>query len=102
MSLWSAFGELWGWLSDEKPDQYDVLPPNTDTTPGERVDRYKDKLSRNGGTDQEGAFSNYWDYPGFYINPEALEALESGGWIDGEEWKDDDDWEDNDGEEEED
>jgi hypothetical protein len=89
-------------MSDEKPEIDDVLPPDTDHVPPEMVNRYEEKISRNGGTNQDGAVSNYWDYPGFYINPEALEALESGGLIDGEEWKDDDDWEDNDGEEEED
>jgi len=69
-------GELFGWMSPHKPDEYDVLPPDTDTAPGEMIHRYEDKLSRNGGTDQEGAFSNYWDYPGFSITKEAEELAE--------------------------
>jgi hypothetical protein len=47
MGLWSSFGELWGWLSEEKPAAADVFPP-------------PEVMGRNGGTDNDGAVLNYW------------------------------------------
>lgn len=45
--LWEAFGEMWGWMAEEKPIAGDVFPP-------------QDTMARNGGADQEGAILNYW------------------------------------------
>jgi hypothetical protein len=91
MGLWSAFGELWGWLSDEKPDGADVFPPIENT-------------ALNGGCDEEGAaianlnFLDLTDPETSIAFSEAVaRAMEEEGLDDDDDW-----WEEEDNDDEED
>jgi hypothetical protein len=80
MSLWSAFGELWGWMSDDKPDAGDIFPQ-------------PDVMARNGGTGAEGAFENFWS-GGYEIYETDEGELDEDFDLDDNDDGDDDDWED--------